>query len=209
MSTQDEVHALMAQGMSKAEIARAVGRDSSVISQITSGKKPYANLEPTLRAIRENRAGRAVPVPEAPRRTTKSGARAKVRGKTNLAQGRTVRVKQQAVKSGASAILRRLRTAAAAGMRVAFTVVYPASVPLGKSGHRDAPEGDGEHVIELGHGGAHQQPGQAQKWVDRAEAAGGDVGEALSDYIQRQELGETDGVTPLAIELRTWLPRGE
>ena len=99
MSTQDEVHALMAQGMSKAEIARAVGRDSSVISQITSGKKPYANLEPTLKAIREQRAGRDVPIPQAPRRTTRSGAPAKVRGKTNLAQGRTVRVKQQAVKS--------------------------------------------------------------------------------------------------------------
>lgn len=203
MSSADEVAALMADGMSKADIARAVGRDSSVVSQITSGQKPYRNLEPTLRAIREQRAGRDVSIPQAPRRTTRTGKPARVREKTNLAGGRTVRVKRQAVASGARSILRRLRAAAAAGMRVAFTVVYPVDIPLGKSGHRSPPESEGEHTIELGAGG---QGFDAQGWVDRAEAAGDDVGEALSDYIQRQELGETDGVTPLGIELRTWLP---
>lgn len=206
MSSQDQVNALLADGMTKAEIARAVGRDSSVVSQITSGKKPYANLEPTLAALRDKRAGRDVAIPEAPRRTTKGGQAARVRGKTNLAGGRTVRVKRQAVASGARSILRRLRQAAAAGMRVAFTVVYPTDVPLGKSGHRSPPESEDEHTIELGSGG---RGFDAQDWVDRAEQAGDDVGEALSDYIQRQELGETDGVTPLGIELRTWLPRGE
>jgi hypothetical protein len=204
VSTRDEVNALLADGMTKADIARAVGRDSSVVSQITSGKKPYANLEPTLRAVREQRTGREVPVPQAPRRTTKGGQAAMVRGKTNIAGGRIVRVKRQAAASGARSILRRLRQAAAAGLRVAFTVVYPTSVPLGKSGHRESPQSETEHTIEIGHGGKHQGPGEAQAWVDRAEAVGGNVATALSDYIQSQELGETDGVTPLAIELRTW-----
>jgi hypothetical protein len=40
--------------------------------------------------------------------------------------------------------------------------------------------------------------------VDRAEAEGGDVGAALSAYIAQNDLGDTDGVTPLGIELRTW-----
>jgi hypothetical protein len=93
-------------------------------------------------------------------------------------------------------------------MRVAFTVTYPAGIQLGKSGHREPPAGERDHTIEIGHGGAHQGPGHAQTWVDRAEAAG-DIGTALSDYIQAQELGDTDGVTPLSIELRTWLPREE
>lgn len=215
MSTQDEVNALLADGMSKAEIARAVGRDSSVISQITSGKKPYANLQPTLRALREQRAGRPVTIPQAPRRTTRSGAPAKVRGKTNLAQGRTVRVQQQGVKSGASSILRRLRTAEAAGMRVAWTVTYPKRhqgkpVVLGKSpkygqpkGHRPPPV-ERTQTIELGNGGAGYPAGQ---WRALAEAAGGDVGQALNDYIVSNGLGEVDGVRPLSIELRTWLPR--
>jgi hypothetical protein len=190
--------------MSKAEVARAVGRDSSVMSQIERGAKPYANLAPTLEALRDRRAGRDVAVPEAPRRTTKGGDRARVRGKTNIAGGRVVRVKRQAAASGAASILRRLRQAAAAGLKIAFTVIYPHFVPLGKSGHRPPPQAETENTIELGFGGRHQGAGEAEAWVDRAEAAGGDVGRALSDYIQESGLGETDGVTPLGIELRTW-----
>lgn len=204
MSSQEVLAELVAGGMSKAEVARAVGRDSSVMSQIERGAKPYANLEPTLRALRAQQQGRAVPIPEAPRRTNKAGQAAKVRGKTQFAGGRVVRVKRQAVASGASSILRRLRQAAAAGMKVAFTVVYPTDLPLGKSGHRDPPQAETEHTIELGFGGAHQGDGQAQAWVDRAEAEGGDVGAALSAYIALNDLGDTDGVTPLGIELRTW-----
>jgi transcriptional regulator with XRE-family HTH domain len=204
VSSREALAELLAAGMTKAEVARAVGRDSSVMSQIERGAKPYANLEPTLRALAEQRAGRAVTIPEAPRRTTAAGDVAKVRGKTKFAGGRVVRVKQQAVKSGARSILARLRQAAAAGLKVAFTVVYPTGVELGKSGHRSPPEAEAEHTIELGFGGAHQGGGHAQDMVDRAEAEGGDVGAALSAYIAQNDLGDTDGVTPLGIELRTW-----
>jgi hypothetical protein len=205
----------MAAGMSKAEIARAVGRDSSVISQITSGKKPYANLEPTLKAVREQRAGREVTIPAAPRRMAKSGKAAKVRGKTNLAQGRTVVVKQQGVKSGASSIMRRLRQAADAGMQVAWTVTYPKvhngkPVVLGKSpkygpssAHHASPV-ERTQTIELGNSGRGYS---AVMWRDLAEVAGGDVGKALSDWITAQGLGDVDGIRPLSIELRTWQPR--
>jgi len=205
VSSREVLAELVAGGMSKAEVARAVGRDSSVMSQIERGSKPYANLEPTLRALQRQREGQqGVVVPVAPRRTNRAGQAAKVRGKTQFAQGRVVRVKRQAVASGASAVLRRLRAAAAAGMKVAFTVVYPAYIELGKSGHRDAPESEDEHTIEIGHGGAHQGAGHAQDWVNRAEAEGGDVGDALSKYIDENNLGDTEGVSPVGIELRTW-----
>jgi hypothetical protein len=204
MSSQEVLAQLLADGMTKAEVARAVGRDSSVMTQIQRGSKPYANLEPTLTAIRDQRQGRAVPIPQAPRRTNKAGAPAKVRGKTNLAGGRVVRVKKQAAASGARSILARLRQAAAHGLKVAFTVIYPSSVPLGKSGHREPPQAETEHTIELGFGGAHQGDGHAEQWVERAEAEGGDVGAALSEYIAVNDLGDTDGVTPVGIELRTW-----
>lgn len=204
MSSREALAELMAMGMTKAQVARAVGRDSSVMTQIQRGAKPYANLEPTLRALADQRRGLAVTVPEAPRRTTKSGQRAKVRGKTKFAGGRVIRVKQQAVKSGARSILARLRQAAAHGLKVAFTVTYPTHVPVGKSGHREPPAAEAEHTIELGFGGAHQGAGHAQDMLDRAEAQGGDVGAALSDYIAQNDLGDTEGVTPLGIELRTW-----
>jgi hypothetical protein len=190
--------------MSKADIARAVGRDSSVMTQIERGAKPYRNLVPSLEALRDQRRGRDVAVPEAPRRTTKGGQAAAVRGKTYVANRRNVRVKRQAVRNGARSVLNMLRQAAEDGRKVAFTVTYPSWVTLGKSGHREPPKAEREQTIDIGHGGRHQQPGQAQAWVDRSERAGGDVGKALSDYIQAQGLGETDGVTPLAIDLRTW-----
>lgn len=204
MSSREVLAELLAGGMTKAEVARAVGRDSSVMTQIERGAKPYRNLEPTLRALRDQRAGRDVAIPEAPRRTNARGEVAKVRGKTKFAGGRVVRVKQQAVRSGARSILARLRQAAAHGLKVAFTVTYPTSVPLGKSGHREPPQAETEHTIELGFGGAHQGAGHAEDMVERAEAQGGDVGAALSDYIAQNDLGDTEGVTPLGIELRTW-----
>lgn len=205
MSTSQEVLGeLLAMGMTKAEVARAVGRDSAVMSQIASGAKPYANLTPTLEAIRDQRRGQAVTVPEAPRRTTASGERAKVRQKTSYAGGKVVRVKKQAVASGARSILRRLRAAAAAGLKIAFTVVYPHYVTLGKSGRRDNPASETDVAIDLGFGGSNQGAGEAEDWVERAEAHDGDVGEALSEYIAENDLGDTDGVTPLGIELRTW-----
>ncbi|WP_148305765.1 hypothetical protein [Streptomyces collinus] len=195
---------LLSMGMTKAEIARAVGRDSAVMTQIERGAKPYRNLEPSLRALRDQRQGKPVTIPEAPRRMTKSGQQAKVRQKTNYADRRVVRVKQQAVRSGARSIRNRLRQAAADGSKVAFTVVYPTSVPIGKSGHREPPASETEHTIELGFGGAHQGEGHAQDMLDRVEAEGGDVGAALSAYIAQNDLGDTEGVTPLAIELRVW-----
>ena len=217
-SSQELVAELMAAGMSKAEIARAVGRDSSVVSQITSGAKPYRNLIPTLEAVRDNRVrGRERAVPEAPRRTNAAGQAARVRGKTRRAGGRNVLVGRQAAASGARSILRMLREAAEAGMRVAWTVTYPkrwrgAPVPLGKSpkykpskAHHAVPASERTQTIDLGNSGRGYS---AAMWLGLAEAAGGNVSEALSTWITAQGLGDVDGVPPLAIELRTWLPRG-
>jgi hypothetical protein len=66
---------MKARGMSDSAIARAIGRDSSLISQISRGKKPGANLAPALKALSEGRKPRA---PE--RRKTKTGERARTRG---------------------------------------------------------------------------------------------------------------------------------
>lgn len=66
---------LIGKGFSKSRIGKAVGRDSSLISQIEKGKKPGSNLVGALGQLREK--GKVETA--APRRTTKAGTVAKVR----------------------------------------------------------------------------------------------------------------------------------
>lgn len=65
---------LMGKGYSKASIGRAVGRDSSLIGQVFSGKKPGRNLTGALSSLLKS--GKASPPP---RRTTSAGKPARVR----------------------------------------------------------------------------------------------------------------------------------
>lgn len=57
-AAQDAIRALMAQGLTQAQIGAAVGRDRSQISQIARGKYPGNNLAPTLSALVEGRVAR-------------------------------------------------------------------------------------------------------------------------------------------------------
>lgn len=74
-AAQQLVNQLRAGGMSYAEIGRRVGRDSSLISQIGRKGNKGASLVGALQKVQ----GGAVSA-NAPRRTTKSGTTAKVRG---------------------------------------------------------------------------------------------------------------------------------
>lgn len=88
LTSQDWIERMLAQGWTKSEIAQAVGRDSSLIGQIQRGKKPGANLEPTLRELGSlgKRAREKAQKGEyelrikPPRRETREGKPAKVRG---------------------------------------------------------------------------------------------------------------------------------
>lgn len=197
---------LLADGMSKADIAKAVKRDSSVISQIDSGKKPYANLAPTLQALAANRRGAKVAVPAAPRRLNAQGQQAAVRKPT--AGGRTVHVRSPgAIKSGAKSIANRLRVAERDGLRVAWTVVYPPWVQIGPSpkgtgtGHR--PRRDA-NIAELGNNGMGFP---ASTFTGEIRAAGGDVGKGITNWLMSENMLDTPDVSPLSIELRTWKPK--
>lgn len=75
MASRDLIEALKAQGYTNASIGRALERDSSLISQIAKGKKPGRNLEASLDGLL--RSGLVETLP--PRRTTRSGAQARVR----------------------------------------------------------------------------------------------------------------------------------
>ena len=81
-SAQASIAALKAQGWSDARIGRAVGRDSSLIHQISAGKKPGNNLRDVLADMAKGKPPKA----PAPRRMTKAGAAAHVRTSAKTAQ---------------------------------------------------------------------------------------------------------------------------
>lgn len=70
------VNQMISDGFTLAEIARSVGRDSSLIGQIRDGIKPARNLETALRA-----AWQGTPAPPPPRRTRKDGKPARIRAR--------------------------------------------------------------------------------------------------------------------------------
>lgn len=76
-SSQDLIQQLRAKGLSNAAIARAVGRDSSLIGQIAKGAKPGTNLQGSLAELAQKGQVSTPPM----RRTTSSGTLAKVRGR--------------------------------------------------------------------------------------------------------------------------------
>ena len=74
---QQLIAALRQQGVSMSEIAAECDRDSSLLYQVASGKRPGTNLLPTLQDLA--RTGHASRRPE--RRTTRTGEPARVRGR--------------------------------------------------------------------------------------------------------------------------------
>jgi len=86
-TSQDFVKSLLNKGMSRSQIGKALGRDSSLISQIEKGKKPGANLLSGLKELDSLKAKErrevvkgSRPVESKPsRRQAKAGGEAKVR----------------------------------------------------------------------------------------------------------------------------------
>lgn len=124
-SAKELIGKLVASGLSKAEISRRVGRNSSLISQVEKGKKPGSNLVEPLQAILEKRA---VPKPVA--RLTKAGKPARVRrgkGKAapSLRRDSRGRIKIAPPTSLPHVALRRLTEIAEAGGKVSIRLNFP------------------------------------------------------------------------------------
>jgi hypothetical protein len=189
---------LRAAGMSNRSIGREIGRNDRLIKYVADGDKPGRNLVESLRALVAKKGGdQAVTVPEAPRRKTTSGATAKVRRKTRWAQGRTVRVKRQAVRGGAKAVAARLDAAAAAGDRAAFTVTFDNKAKLTMSDGTPIPPDGKEQSAEIGNKGR----GFPAAWV-RQEAGGDLVGWLVQYLIDANRLAAP--AAPIGLEIRVW-----
>lgn len=123
-TAQQLIRELVASGLNKSQIAKRLGRDSSLIGQIEKGKKPGRNLVEPLQAIKRG-ASKA----EAERRKAKTGEAAKVRqSKTNKpktlkrdTQGR-IRIAEPTDKEYVA--LRRLREIAEAGGKVSIQLRF-------------------------------------------------------------------------------------
>lgn len=140
---------LLGRGMTKRAIGRAIGRDSSLLSQVASGRKPGTNLASSLAALRDTLDGAvgATPVAEprvqAPaRRLTAKGTAARVRGRTTVS-GRgdawsVTKLGRAAARGKGAAFGRVLDRASESGQPVAVTLSFGKDARVhGSSGGRN------------------------------------------------------------------------
>lgn len=219
MSESAEIIArLVESGASLRSIGDAIGRDSSLLSQVARGRKPGNNLRESLARLeaqvatltkggaKPSTAARSVTVAEPTRRPAKAGGLAKVRRATTKAGGwgQSTTMKRQAARNGARGMGHALNLAAGEGREVAVTVSFNRSVTVnntsggrrGRTGRGGVVEmrlGDADEVFDavmIQHGGNFSEYVAAQA-IDRGYLSG------VAD--ERDAVAHMTGV-----ELRGW-----
>ena len=124
-TSQELIGRLLERGLTKAEIGRRLGRDSSLIGQVYAGKKPGSNLADSLQDLLDGK-----PVREPERRTDNAGKPRPVRkSKKPVTQKRLLKDRQGRIKWAAESKLQhvlrdRLERVAKDGGKVSFQVTY-------------------------------------------------------------------------------------
>jgi DNA-binding transcriptional regulator YdaS (Cro superfamily) len=210
-------------GLTKADIARILGRDPSLVSQFTTRNKGAAFV-PALTQIERAVTGgitdreelAAIAAPHITRRTTAAGTRARVRGKALLITPTgtgTGRVAAQAIASGSARLRPLIAEAARLGSRLAFTVrlaragyVHPSGSRTDSPGIRRGVVQRADHTEERSYGSAQTGGFGAAEFAARVDARGGDVTAAVHQFLV-----ETGRINPDArithLEIRTWRVR--
>lgn len=207
MSSQELVRELLGLGLSRREIGRQLGRNDRLIGYVESGAKPGANLEVSLAALRDRLAGAgaAASPPPPPRRTTAGGRVARVRAPATRGASRwsSTTSKRQGTSSGARPVAKAIARAADNGAAMAFTLTVAPGVSVAKSGKRGGPiRGGKAQEVRIGEG---REGLDADEWTERVEAAGGDVTQAVADYLN--ESGRAESISRddiYSVELSTW-----
>lgn len=211
-------------GFTKRDIARIIDRDPSLVSQFYTKNKGAAFVTALREVVTAVEAGgiteltelAAIATRRIQRRTTASGARARVRGKALLITptgSGTGRVGAQAIASGAARLRPLIAEAARQGLRLAFTVRLPKTGYLHPSGSRTDSPGirrdviqRADHTEERSYGSAQTGGLDAADFAHRVDAVGGDVTAAVHQWLV-----ETGRIRPDAqiihLEIRTWRPR--
>lgn len=213
MSTSQElIHELVSRGMSQRAIGVALGRNSSLISQVARGRKPGANLRDSLAVLREQLGDGKPPakppaVPAPTRRLTASGKPARVRRPTTITgksgAWATSTVKRQAARHGAHGMIHPLQDAKRRGQTVAVTVGLASSIRIngtsGSATKHHAPGAAGSVTMELG---------AAEDVLDGMQDFGGDFSAYVLDrlsedgYVSADQDGLREGI--VSIELRAY-----
>ncbi|MEV5400950.1 helix-turn-helix domain containing protein [Streptomyces cellulosae] len=215
---------LQAAGYTKRDIARILNRDPSLVSQFYTKNKGAAFVPALRQVLTAVETGGITDLPElaaiaarhTTRRTTASGARARVRTKAVLITptgSGTGRVASQAIASGSARLRPLIAEAARRGLRLAFTVrlaktayVHPSGSRTDSPGIRRDVTQRADHTEERSYGSAHTGGFEAADFARRVDATGGDVTAAVHQWLV-----ETGRIRPdaqiLHLEVRTWRPR--
>lgn len=211
-------------GYTKRDVARILGRDPSLISQFYTRGKGAAfvpALQHVLDAVHTGGISdtdelATLAAQHTTRRTTASGTRARVRGKSLLIAptgSGTGRVGAQAIASGSARLRPLIAEAAQRRLRLAFTVRVPKSEYVHPSGSRADSPGirrevvqRADHTEERSYGSAATGGFDAAEMAARVDAAGGDVTAAIHQWLT-----ETGRIRQDArihhLEVRTWRSR--
>lgn len=215
---------LLDQGYTKRQVAKMLGRDASLVSQFFTkgkGKAFVGALRQVVRAVRggerDTEALGAVAQENVQRRRTKTGQKARVRGKDVIGTpggSMAGRAGKQAIKTGAAHLAPVIHAAAAADGRVALTVrmlsryfTLPAGSRQDSPGIRRGvvPRADGTE--ERTYGSAATGGFSAAEWSRRVATSHGDVVHAVKTWLV--ETGRaTDDAEIVYLEIRTWTPTG-
>ncbi|GHB09172.1 helix-turn-helix domain containing protein [Streptomyces termitum] len=215
---------LQAAGFTKRSIARIIDRDPSLVSQFYTRGKGAAFVPALTRVLAAVRTAgitdldelAGIAAPHITRRTTTSGARARVRTKAVLitpAGTGTGRAGAQAIASGAARLRPLIAEAARQGLRLAFTIRMPKSGYTLASGSRTDSPGirrdvvqRADHTEERSYGSAATGGFDAADFAHRVDAEGGDVTAAVHRWLL--ETGRIRPDAPIThLEVRTWRPR--
>ncbi|MFF1257583.1 helix-turn-helix domain containing protein [Streptomyces sp. NPDC058321] len=215
---------LQAAGYTKRDIARIINRDASLVSQFYTKNKGAAFVTALRQVLAAVETGGITDLPELKalaerhitRRTTTSGAKARVRTKAVLITptgSGTGRVAAQAISSGSARLRPLIAEAARQGLRLAFTVRLGKTGYLHPSGSRTDSPGirrdviqRADHTEERSYGSASTGGFDATDFARRVDATAGDVTAAIHQWLV-----ETGRIHPDAhiihLEIRTWRSR--
>ncbi|MQS17920.1 helix-turn-helix domain containing protein [Streptomyces kaniharaensis] len=213
---------LIDQGYTKRQVAKMLGRDASLVSQFFTkgkGKAFVGALRQVVRAVRggerDTEALSGIAEANTKRRTTKTGQKARVRGKDTVGEAggsMAGRAGKQAIKSGAAHLAPVVHETGQAGGRLAFTVRMKANQYTMSAGSADdspglrrgfIPRADGTE--ERTYGSSSTGGFDAAEWSQRVADHHGDVTEAMRAWLV--ETGRAVEDADIAyLEVRGWIP---
>ncbi|MGW1673392.1 helix-turn-helix domain containing protein [Streptomyces sp. NPDC002324] len=215
---------LQTAGYSKRDIARIINRDASLVSQFYTKNKGAAFVPALRQVLAAVQTGGITDLPDLAsiasrhitRRTTASGATARVRSKAVLITptgSGTGRVGAQAIASGSSRLRPLIAEATRQGLRLAFTVRLARTAYTHPSGSRTDSPGirrdaiqRADHTEERSYGSAQTGGFDAADFARRVDAAGGDVTAAVHQWLVETDRIRSDAQI-IHLEVRTWRPR--